>query len=413
MNLETKCIHAGVDKNLQGTCSTPIYQASAYRFQGTEQAEKRFALEEGGPIYSRIGNPTVDVFEQRIGALEGGPALATSSGASAVLYAILNLARSGDHIVAAQNVYGGTYDLLKYTLANMGIECTFVSLDYVKNFEDAIRSNTKAIIVETMANPNSDICDIRAVVKVGNFYNIPVIVDNTFATPVLCRPIEYGAAVVVHSATKFICGNGSTMGGVIVENPSYDWSKTYLNTSDPSYHGCNFYETFKGCAFTTRARAVILRDTGACLSPFNAWMLLNGLETLPLRVRQHVKNALEVVEFLKNHPKVKAVHHPSIEQFSLYTYYFGVNTGAGSIFTIEVDADKKGTLEFIDRLKMFYCLANVGDAKCLVTHPRTTTHSQLSDEEAAEQRIYDNTVRLSIGIENVNDIIADLEQAFA
>lgn len=411
MKLETMCIHAGADSNLHGTCNTPIYQASAYRFQSPLQAEKRFALEEAGPIYSRIGNPTVSVFEERIGALEGGPALATSSGASAVLYSILNLARSGDHIIAAQNVYGGTYDLLKYTLANMGIDCTFVSIDSEKNFIDALKPNTKAIIVETLANPNSDVCDIGMVVRVGNDFNIPVIVDNTFATPIIYRPIEHGAAVVVHSATKFICGNGSTMGGVIVENPNYDWRRTYLNTSDPSYHGCNFYENFKGCAFVTRARAVILRDTGACLSPFNSWVLLNGLETLYLRVNKHVENALEVAQFLELHPKVKKVNHPVFDQKDLFYKMFP--QGAGSIFTIELDADKQGTLEFIDRLKMFYCLANVGDAKCLVTHPRTTTHSQLSDREAAEQRIYDNTVRISIGIENVDDIIADLSQALA
>lgn len=410
MKVQTKAIHAGNDNNLYGTCNTPIYQSAAYRFQDSGQAQRRFALEEGGPIYTRIGNPTESALEERLAALFGGPALALASGSAAVLYSVLNLCHAGDTVMVAQNVYGGTFDLFSYTIPNMGIKVVWfnpadINTASIMHFIEAHKP--KAVFAESVANPNADVTDIESLGKLCKAFNTKLIVDNTF-TPLICDPFSLGADVVVHSATKFICGNGSTMGGCIIENPESTWEGTYLSDPDPSYHGAVFSEVAAGAPFTTRTRCVILRDTGACISPFNSWCLLNGLETLPLRLKEHIKNAEEVIAFLQS-VGVK-VNHGAVDNTEIYNR--NIKEGAVcSIFTIEVGSSKEEAQKFCDNLKLFYQLANVGDAKSLVTHPATTTHSQLSVEELKANNITPTTVRLSIGIEDVQDIINDLDQA--
>lgn len=399
--------------------AVPIYQSSSYVFRNSQHAADRFGLRDAGNIYGRLTNPTQEVFEKRIAALEGGAAaLAVASGAAAVTYTIQNLALAGGHIVAAKNVYGGTYNLLAHTLAGYGIETTFVDPLDVGNFEKAIKDNTKALYVEILGNPNSEVTDIEAVARIAHAHGVPLVVDSTFATPYLVRPIEYGADIVIHSATKFIGGHGTTIGGVIVEGGKFDWKASgkfpQLTEPDPSYHGVSFADAAGAAAFVTRIRAILLRDTGATLSPIHAWIFLQGLETLSLRVERHVENALKVVDYLKNHPKVEAVHHPSVsddpEQQRLYAKY--LPNGGGSIFTFDIKGGQKEAQKFIDSLELFSLLANVADAKSLVIHPYTTTHSELNEEELADQGIKPNTVRLSIGIENIDDIIEDLDEAF-
>lgn len=421
LKFETLQLHVGQEKPdpVTDARAVPIYQTSSFVFHNTQHAADRFALKDAGNIYGRLTNPTEDVFEQRIAALEGGvAALAVASGAAAVTYTIQNLALSGDHIVAAKNIYGGTYNLLAHTLVDYGIETTFVDPLDISNFEKAIKENTKALYIETLGNPNSEVVDIEAIAKVAHAHNIPLVVDSTFATPYLVRPIEYGADIVVHSATKFIGGHGTTIGGVIVDSGKFDWKASgkfpQLTEPNPSYHGISFADAAGAAAFVTRIRAILLRDTGATLSPFHAFIFLQGLETLSLRVERHVENALKVVEYLNNHPLVEKVNHPSVttdeEQKKLYAKYFP--NGGGSIFTFELKGDQKKTQEFIDNLELFSLLANVADVKSLVIHPYTTTHAELNAEEAADQGIKPNTVRLSIGTENIDDIIEDLEEAF-
>lgn len=421
LKFETLQLHVGQEKPdpVTDARAVPIYQTSSFVFHNTQHAADRFALKDAGNIYGRLTNPTEDVFEQRIAALEGGvAALAVASGAAAVTYTIQNLALSGDHIVAAKNIYGGTYNLLAHTLVDYGIETTFVDPLDISSFEKAIKENTKALYIETLGNPNSEVVDIEAIAKVAHAHNIPLVVDSTFATPYLVRPIEYGADIVVHSATKFIGGHGTTIGGVIVDSGKFDWKASgkfpQLTEPNPSYHGISFADAAGAAAFVTRIRAILLRDTGATLSPFHAFIFLQGLETLSLRVERHVENALKVVEYLNNHPLVEKVNHPSVttdeEQKKLYAKYFP--NGGGSIFTFELKGDQKKTQEFIDNLELFSLLANVADVKSLVIHPYTTTHAELNAEEAADQGIKPNTVRLSIGTENIDDIIEDLEEAF-
>lgn len=417
---ETLQLHAGQETPDPATDAraVPIYQTSSYVFKDSAQAAARFGLTEGGNIYSRIMNPTSDVFEQRIAALEGGiGALATSSGAAAVTYAVLNIAGAGDHIVSAQTVYGGTYNLFAHTLSDLGISTTFVDPDIEGGFEKAIRENTKAVFIESLGNPNSNIIDIEAVSKLAHSRGIPLIIDNTFTTPYLLRPFEYGADIVVHSATKFIGGHGTTIGGVIIDSGKFDWKASGkfpgLTQPNPSYHGVNFAEAVGEAAYITKARVTLLRDTGAALSPFHSFLFLQGLETLSLRVERHVENTLKVLNFLKNHPKVEKVNHPSIEDspsHALYKKYFP--NGAGSIFTFEIKGGAKEAQEFIDRLQIFSLLANVADVKSLVIHPASTTHSQMNEEELAASGIKPNTIRLSIGTEHIDDIIEDLAQAF-
>ena len=374
-------------------------------------------LFRSGNIYGRLTNSTQGVFEDRVAALEGGVAgLAVSSGAAAVTYAIQNITRTGDHIVAAKTIYGGSYNLLAHTLSSYGVTTTFVDPEDVSNFEEAIKENTKAVYIETLGNPNSNIIDVEAVAQIAHKHKIPLIVDNTFGTPYLFRPIEHGADIVVHSATKFIGGHGTSLGGVIVDSGKFDWIGSgkfpQLTEPDPSYHGIKFAEAVGAAAYVTRIRAILLRDTGATISPFNAFILLQGLETLSLRLERHVENALKVVDFLKNHPKIEKVNHPSLPDspdYELYKKYFP--KGAGSIFTIEVKGGEKEAKQFIDKLQIFSLLANVADVKSLVIHPASTTHSQLNEEELAEQGIKPNTVRLSIGTEHIDDIIYDLAQA--
>ncbi|MCK9160492.1 MAG: O-acetylhomoserine aminocarboxypropyltransferase/cysteine synthase family protein [Bacteroidaceae bacterium] len=420
LHFETLQLHVGQEHADPSTDSraVPIYQTTSYVFHNSAHAAARFGLQDAGNIYGRLTNSTGDVFEKRIAALEGGvAALAVASGAAAVTYAFENITRAGDHIVAAKTIYGGTYNLLEHTLSAYGVSTTFVDPSDVQNFEHAIKENTKAVFFETLGNPNSNIIDIEAVVKIAHSHKIPVIIDNTFGTPYLIRPIEYGADIIVHSATKFIGGHGTTMGGVIVDSGKFDWKASgkfpQLTEPEPSYHGIRFVDAVGPAAFVTRIRAVILRDTGATISPFNAFLLLQGVETLSLRVERHVENALKVVDYLKNHPKVVTVNHPSLPENpsnTLYKKYFP--HGAGSIFTFEIKGGEKEAQRFIDNLKIFSLLANVADVKSLVIHPATTTHAQLSKDELLDQGIKPNTIRLSIGTEHIDDIIADLDQAF-
>ena len=399
--------------------AVPIYATSSYVFHNSEHAAARFGLTDAGNIYGRLTNPTEDVFERRIAALEGGvAALAVASGAAAITYTIENLAQAGDHIVAANNIYGGSYNLLEHTLPQYGITTTFVDALDLDAFDKAIQENTKALYVETLGNPNSEVTDIEALAKIAHAHKIPLVVDNTFATPYLVRPIEYGADIVVHSATKFIGGHGTAIGGVIVDSGKFDWEASgkfkSLTEPNPSYHGISFTKAVGPAAFVTKIRAILLRDTGATISPFHSFIFLQGLETLSLRVERHVENALKVVEYLNNHPQVEKVHHPSVTddktQQELYKKYFP--NGGGSIFTFEIKGDDKTAKDFIDHLEIFSLLANVADVKSLAIHPASTTHSQLSTEELLEQGIKPNTVRLSIGTEHIDDIIEDLDIAF-
>ena len=420
LKFETLQLHVGQENPdpVTDARAVPIYQTSSYVFRNSDHAEARFGLADAGNIYGRLTNPTEDVFEKRIAALEGGvAALAVASGAAAITYTIENLAQNGDHIVAAKNIYGGSYNLLEHTLPQYGITTTFVEPE-PEAFEAAIKDNTKALYIETLGNPNSDVADIEAIAKVAHAHKIPLVVDNTFATPYLVRPIEYGADIVVHSATKFIGGHGTTIGGVIVDSGKFDWEASgkfaSLTEPNPSYHGISFTKAVGPAAFVTKIRAILLRDTGATLSPFHAFIFLQGLETLSLRVERHVQNALKVVEFLNNHPQVERVNHPAVstdpKQQELYKKYFP--NGGGSIFTFEIKGDDRKAKDFIDNLEIFSLLANVADVKSLVIHPASTTHSQLSSEELEEQGIKPNTIRLSIGTENIDDIIEDLEEAF-
>ncbi|MGX8700043.1 O-acetylhomoserine aminocarboxypropyltransferase/cysteine synthase family protein [Caproiciproducens sp.] len=418
---ETIQVHAGQEKPDSATDAraVPIYQTASFVFKDSAQAAGRFGLTEGGNVYGRLMNPTSDVFEQRMAALEGGvAALATASGAAAITYAIENVAHAGDHIVSANTIYGGTYNLLEHTLAAFGITTTFVDPDVEGSFENAIRPNTKAIFIETLGNPNSSIVDIDAVAAVAHKNGIPLIVDNTFATPYLLRPIEHGADVVVHSATKFIGGHGSSLGGVIIDGGGFDWEASgkfpWLSEPDPSYHGISFTKNVGAAAFVTRIRVILLRDTGATISPFNSFLLLQGLETLSLRVERHVENALKAVDFLSRHPKVERVNHPALPDSKynfLYNKYFP--NGAGSIFTFEIKGGAEEAKDFIDRLEIFSLLANVADVKSLVIHPASTTHSQMNEDELLRSGIKPNTVRLSIGTEHIDDILYDLQQALA
>lgn len=418
---ETLQLHVGQEQADPTTDAraVPIYQTTSYVFHNSAHAAARFALEDAGNIYGRLTNPTQDVFEQRIAALEGGvAALATASGAAAITYAFQNITKAGDHIVSANTIYGGTYNLLAHTFPNNGVTTTFVDPSKLENFANAIQENTKLIFIESLGNPHSNIIDIQAVADLAHSHGIPLIIDNTFGTPYLIRPFEYGADIVVHSATKFIGGHGTSLGGVIVDSGKFDWVKSgkfpQLTEPDPSYHGVRFIDAAGPAAYVVRIRATILRDTGAAISPFNAFLLLQGVETLSLRVERHVENALKVVQFLNNHPKVAKVNHPSLPSHpdhELYKKYFP--KGAGSIFTFEIKGGKEEAHKFIDSLQIFSLLANVADVKSLVIHPATTTHSQLNEKELEEQGIHQGTIRLSIGVEHVDDIIADLEQALA
>ena len=419
-HFETLQLHVGQEEPDPATDSraVPIYQTTSYVFKNSDHAQARFGLADAGNIYGRLTNSTQDVFEQRVAALEGGvAALATASGAAALAYTFQALAQAGDHIVSAKTIYGGTYNYLEHTFSQFGVTTTFVDPDDLANFENAIQDNTKAIFIETLGNPNSNLVDIQKLADIAHSHNIPLVIDSTFATPYLLRPIEYGADIVVHSATKFIGGHGTTLGGVIVDSGNFDWkaSGKYPQISDPnpSYHGTSFQEAVRPAAFVTYIRAIILRDTGATISPFNAFLLLQGLETLSLRVERHVENTKKVIEYLVNNPKVEKVNHPSIDPRykELYNKYFP--NGAGSIFTFEIKGGEAEAKKFIDSLKIFSILANVADVKSLVIHPATTTHSQLSPEELAEQDIKPNTIRLSIGTEHIDDIIHDLDEAFA
>lgn len=417
---ETLQLHVGQEEPdiASGARAVPIYQTTSYVFKNSDEAEARFALKDAGNIYGRLTNSTQDVFEKRIAALEGGvAALATASGAAAIDYTIRSLAVAGDHVVASNTIYGGTYNLLEHTLPDYGITTTFVDPDDISNFENAIQDNTKLLYIETLGNPNSNVADIEEIAKVAHKHKIPLVVDNTFATPYLVRPIEYGADIVVHSVTKFIGGHGTAIGGVIVDSGKFDWIGSgkfpSLVEPNPSYHGVSFAKDVGAAAFVTKIRAILLRDTGATISPFHAFLFLQGLETLSLRVERHTENALKVVEYLNNHPQVEKVNHPSLasgEQKRLYDKYFP--NGGGSIFTFEIKGDDTTAKKFIDHLEIFSLLANVADVKSLVIHPASTTHSQLSDEEKLEQGIRPNTIRLSIGTEHIDDIIADLDEAF-
>ena len=420
LRFETKQLHIGQENAdpVTDARAVPIYASTSFVFHNSQHAADRFALKDAGNIYGRLTNPTQDIFEQRIAALEGGvAALAVASGAAAITYTIQNLAHAGDHIVASKTIYGGTYNLLEHTLPEYGISTTFVDPDEENSFENAIRENTKAIFIETLGNPNSNIIDIEKIAEIAHKHKIPLVIDNTFATPYLVRPIEYGADIVVHSATKFIGGHGTAIGGVIVDSGKFDWEASgkfpSLTEPNPSYHGVSFTKAVGAAAFVTKIRAILLRDTGATLSPFHAFLFLQGLETLSLRVERHVENALKVVDFLKNHPQVENVNHPSLatgEQKRLYDKYFP--NGGGSIFTFEIKGSEEDAKKFIDNLQIFSLLANVADVKSLVIHPASTTHSQLNEQELSEQGIKPNTIRLSIGTEHIDDIIYDLEEAF-
>lgn len=419
LRFETLQLHVGQEQPDPATDAraVPIYQTTSYVFKNSDHAQARFNLSDAGNIYGRLTNSTQDVFEKRIAALEGGvAALATASGAAALAYTFQALATAGDHIVSAKTIYGGTYNYLEHTFKNFGVSTTFVDPDDLSNFENAIQDNTKAIFFETLGNPNSNLIDIEKLSEIAHKHNIPLVVDSTFATPYILRPIEYGADLVVHSATKFIGGHGTTLGGVIVDSGNFNWKSSgkfpQIADANPSYHGVSFVDAAGPAAFVTYIRAILLRDTGATISPFNAFLLLQGLETLSLRVERHVDNTKKVIDYLINHPKVEKVNHPSVDERykDLYNKYFP--NGAGSIFTFEIKGGEKEAKQFIDSLKIFSILANVADVKSLVIHPATTTHSQLSPEELAEQDIKPNTIRLSIGTEHIDDIIHDLDQAF-
>ncbi len=418
---ETLQLHVGQEQADPTTDAraVPIYQTSSYVFRNCDHAAARFGLSDAGNIYGRLTNPTEDVFEKRIAALEGGvAALAVASGAAAVTYTVLNLAQNGDNIVSAKNIYGGSFNLFEHTLPQYGIQTTFVDIFNEKEVENAINEKTKALYIETLGNPNSDVVDIESVARIAHRHKIPLVVDNTFATPYLVRPIEYGADIVVHSATKFIGGHGTSIGGVIVDGGKFDWEASgkfdSLTKPNPSYHGISFTKACGPAAFVTKVRAILLRDTGATVSPFNAFLFLQGLETLSLRVERHTYNALKVVEYLNNHPQVESVSHPSVstdpKQQELYKKYFP--NGGGSIFTFDIKGDAQKAKDFIDNLELFSLLANVADVKSLVIHPATTTHSQCTEEELLDQGIRPNTIRLSIGCENIDDIIQDLDEAF-
>ena len=421
LKFETLQLHVGQEEPdpVTDARAVPIYQTSSYVFHNSKHAADRFGLRDAGNIYGRLTNPTEDIFEQRIAALEGGvAALAVGSGAAAVTYTIENLAQAGDHIVSAKNIYGGTYNLLAHTLVDFGVTTTFVDPFNLEEVEGAIKDNTKAVYIETLGNPNSEVVDIEALAEIAHKHKIPLVIDNTFGTPYLIRPIEYGADIVVHSATKFIGGHGTTIGGVIVDSGKFDWEASgkfpSLKEPNPSYHGISFTKAVGPAAFVTKIRAILLRDTGATISPIHSWIFLQGLETLSLRVERHVQNALKVVEYLNNHPQVEKVHHPSVsddpEQQALYKKYFP--NGGGSIFTFEIKGGAETAKKFIDNLELFSLLANVADVKSLVIHPASTTHAQLNEEELADQGIKPNTIRLSIGTENIDDIIEDLDEAF-
>lgn len=418
---ETLQLHVGQEQADPTTDAraVPIYQTSSYVFRNCDHAAARFELSDAGNIYGRLTNPTEDVFEKRIAALEGGvAALAVASGAAAVTYTVLNLAQNGDNIVSAKNIYGGSFNLFEHTLPQYGIQTTFVDIFNEKEVENAINEKTKALYIETLGNPNSDVVDIESVARIAHRHKIPLVVDNTFATPYLVRPIEYGADIVVHSATKFIGGHGTSIGGVIVDGGKFDWETSgkfdSLTKPNPSYHGISFTKACGPTAFVTKVRAILLRDTGATVSPFNAFLFLQGLETLSLRVERHTYNALKVVEYLNNHSQVESVSHPSVstdpKQQELYKKYFP--NGGGSIFTFDIKGDTQKAKDFIDNLELFSLLANVADVKSLVIHPATTTHSQCTEDELLDQGIRPNTIRLSIGCENIDDIIQDLDEAF-
>ena len=416
---ETRQLHVGQESADPATDAraVPIYQTTSYVFPSPESAAGRFALTEAGNIYTRIMNPTTDVFEKRIAALEGGiGALALASGSAAVTYAIQNIAHAGDHIVSANTLYGGTYNLFAHTFKDFGIDVTFVDPDAAGSFEAAIRENTKALFIESLGNPNCSVIDVEAVANIAHRHGLPLIIDNTFTTPYLLRPIEYGADIVVHSATKFIGGHGTSIGGVIVDSGKFDWKASGkfpgLTQPSPGYHGAVFTDVAGAAAYIIKARVTLLRDTGAALSPFNSFLFLQGLETLSLRVERHVQNALKVVEFLDTHPGVEKVNHPSLSDHphhALYNKYFP--NGAGSIFTFEIKGGREAALQFIEKLKLFSLLANVADVKSLVIHPASTTHSQMSDQELRESGITPGTIRLSIGTEHIDDIIYELGQA--
>ena len=418
---ETLQLHVGQEQADPATDAraVPIYQTSSYVFHDCQDAADRFALSAGDNIYGRLTNPTEDIFERRMAALEGGSAaLAVASGAAAIAYTFQNLAHQGDHIVAARNIYGGTYNFLAHTFPDFGVTTTFVDPFDEKELEGAIRENTKAVFLETLGNPNSDVVDIEGIARIAHAHKIPLVVDNTFATPYLVQPIAYGADIVVHSATKFIGGHGTAVGGVIVEGGSFDWeaSGRFPSLTEPneSYHGVSFTKAAGPAAFVTKIRAILLRDTGATLSPFHAFLFLQGLETLSLRVERHVSNALKVASYLASHPQVEKVHHPSVtenaSQKALYSKYFP--NGGGSIFTFEIKGDDRTAKKFIDHLQLFSLLANVADVKSLVIHPASTTHGQLNEEELRQQGIRPNTIRLSVGTEHIDDILQDLEEAF-
>lgn len=418
---ETLQLHVGQEQADPTTDAraVPIYQTSSYVFRNCDHAAARFGLSDAGNIYGRLTNPTEDAFEKRIAALEGGvAALAVASGAAAVTYTILNLAQNGDNIVSAKNIYGGSFNLFEHTLPQYGIQTTFVDIFNEKEVENAINEKTKALYIETLGNPNSDVVDIESVARIAHRHKIPLVVDNTFATPYLVRPIEYGADIVVHSATKFIGGHGTSIGGVIVDGGKFDWEASgkfdSLTKPNPSYQGISFTKACGPAAFVTKVRAILLRDTGATVSPFNAFLFLQGLETLSLRVERHTYNALKVVEYLNNHTQVESVSHPSVstdpKQQELYKKYFP--NGGGSIFTFDIKGDAQKAKDFIDNLELFSLLANVADVKSLVIHPATTTHSQCTEDELLDQGIRPNTIRLSIGCENIDDIIQDLDEAF-
>lgn len=421
LHFETLQLHVGQETPDPATDAraVPIYQTTSYVFQDSAHAAARFSLEEGGNIYGRLTNPTQGVLEQRVAALEGGvAALAVASGAAAISYAFENITQQGDHIVSACTIYGGTYNLLAHTFPTRGVHTTFIDPEDPENFERAIQPNTKALFIESLGNPNSTLVDIERIAEIAHRHQIPLLIDNTFATPYLLRPIEHGADIVIHSATKFIGGHGTSLGGIIVDSGKFDWKASgkfpQLTDPDPCYHGLCFTEVAGAAAYVTRIRAILLRDTGAALSPFNAFLLLQGLETLSLRVERHVENTLKVVDFLQHHPKVTKVNHPSLASHTspaLYQKYFP--KGAGSIFTFEIKGGRAEAHRFIDHLKIFSLLANVADVKSLVIHPASTTHSQLNDEELAAQGISQSTIRLSIGTEHIDDLIADLTQAFA
>lgn len=416
---ETKQLHIGQEEAdpTTGARAVPIYQTTSYVFDNAAHAAARFNLTDAGNIYGRLTNPTQDVLERRIAALEGGSAaLAVASGAAAISYTLQNLAFAGDHIVSASTIYGGTYNLLANTLPQYGIKTTFVDPDIENSFESAIQQNTKAIFIESLGNPHSNVADIEKIAAIAHNYKIPLVVDNTFATPYLLRPIEHGADIVVHSATKFIGGHGTSLGGIIVESGTFNWKESgkfpAIAEPNPSYHGVTFADACGPAAFVTSIRAILLRDTGAAISPFNAFLLLQGVETLSLRVERHVSNALKIVKFLNKHPRVKQVNHPSLSSsrtHSLYKKYFP--NDAGSIFSFELEGTREDAQKFIDHLEIFSLLANVADVKSLVIHPASTTHSQLSEKELHEQGISSTTIRLSVGTENSNDLIRDLEQA--